>query len=73
MTAALLANGADIEVADRYGNTALWAALFRSDDGATIRLLLHAGADPDHFNHAGRSPRTLADTVTNIDLKQYFT
>jgi hypothetical protein len=30
------------------------------------------GADPDHTNNAGKSPRMLASTIANFDLSQFF-
>lgn len=42
----LLAAGAAVDTADRHGNTPLWRAVFcPQGEGATIRLLLEAGAD----------------------------
>lgn len=71
--AALLEAGASTEIPDRYGNTALWAAVFNSRGDATIvRLLRAAGADPDHVNAAGRTPRELAATIANYDTAFLF-
>jgi ankyrin repeat protein len=55
----LLAAGAAVDTADRHGNTPLWRAVFCSQgEGATIRLLLEAGADPDRDNgRRGTYPR----------------
>ncbi|MCX4429949.1 ankyrin repeat domain-containing protein [Streptomyces mirabilis] len=55
----LLAGGAAVDTADRHGNTPLWRAVFCSQgEGATIRLLLEAGADPDRDNgRRGTYPR----------------
>ncbi|WP_217505211.1 ankyrin repeat domain-containing protein [Streptomyces lunaelactis] len=66
---ALLAAGASVDVADRHGNTALSKAVFNSrGEGATIRVLLEAGADPDRGNVHGVSPRGLADKIANYDV-----
>jgi len=59
----LIRAGADVNAADRYGNGALWTACFNSHlavgpDGTLpiVAALLNAGANPNHINHAGRSP-----------------
>lgn len=60
----LLATGAAVDAADWHGNTPLWRAVFCSHgDGAAIRLLLEAGADPDRDNLHGVSPRALAGRI----------
>ncbi|KQR50775.1 hypothetical protein ASF88_16195 [Leifsonia sp. Leaf336] len=70
---ALLDAGADLEVENNWGNTALWGATVRSrGDGAIIEASLARGADPDHTNAAGNSPRMLAARVANYDLEQFF-
>jgi ankyrin repeat protein len=44
----LLDSGAEVEAKDQWGNTPLFRAVFNSKgDGATIKALLTAGADPD--------------------------
>jgi ankyrin repeat protein len=69
----LLAAGAMVDLPDRHGNTPLWAATFNSrGQGDMIQLLRDAGADPLHQNHSGRSPLTLARTIGNYDVEQYF-
>lgn len=71
---ALLNSGAALEVQNKWGNTALWAATFNArGNGALIEALLAAGADPDHKNAAGNSPRMLASRVANYNLEQFFT
>lgn len=65
----LLAAGASVDVADRHGNTALSKAVFNSrGEGAAIRVLLEAGADPDRENVHGVSLRGLADKIANSDV-----
>lgn len=65
----LLEAGANTEIADRYGNTPLWAAVFNARGDATIvRLLREAGADPDHVNEAGRTPRILTETIAGQEM-----
>jgi ankyrin repeat protein len=73
-TAALLRAGADTSLHDSYGNTALWRAVFSSkEDGSVIRLLREAGANPLAKNKHGISPTSLARTIANFDVAQYFT
>ena len=56
---------------DVYGNTALWRAAFESrGQGAMLKLLLAHGANPDQPNHSGMSPRQLAETIANFDVKR---
>jgi hypothetical protein len=63
----LLGGGADPNRTDPHGNGPLWAAVHqaclarRSEANlAVVRSLLASGADPDHKNHYGRSPRDVA-------------
>ena len=70
---ALLIAGADIEIKDSHGNTPLFRAVFNSQgSGEIITMLLEAGANPDSENNYGVSPRNLAETIANYDIKQYF-
>lgn len=56
-----------------YGNTALWRAVFSSnEDGSVIHLLREAGADPLAKNKQGVSPTSLARTIGSVALAQYF-
>ena len=70
----LIEAGADLNARNRFGNTALWVALFnvRETDGEVVRILLNAGADPDAQNNYGVSPRGLASKVANCDLMRFF-
>ncbi|MBC6613317.1 ankyrin repeat domain-containing protein [Hymenobacter sp. BT507] len=73
MAALLLEAGARVDVSDAYGNTALWRATFESrGQGAMLQLLLAHGANPDQPNNNGVSPRQLAETIANFDVKQFF-
>jgi ankyrin repeat protein len=73
VTEALLSAGAQTELKDSYGNTPLWRAVFSSeDDGTVIRLLLNAGANPNAVNLSGVTPLTLARSIANYDLAQFF-
>jgi uncharacterized protein len=67
----LIAKGALVDLKDGHGNTPLWRAVFNSRGrGDLIALLLKAGADPDVANAHGVSPRALAETMANFDVKQ---
>ncbi|MBB5931878.1 ankyrin repeat protein [Streptomyces echinatus] len=69
----LLAAGAAVDAVDRHGNTPLWRAVFCSQgEGATIRLLLEAAADPDRDNGHGVSPRVLAGRIANHDVAAHL-
>lgn len=71
--AELLRAGADASLRDSYGNTALFRAVFSSrGNGAVIRLLREAGADPHATNNHGVSPVSLARTIANYDVAQFF-
>jgi uncharacterized protein len=71
--AQLLRAGADLTLRDSYGNTALFRAVFSSrGSGAVIRLLREAGADPHATNQHGVSPASLARTIANYDVAQFF-
>lgn len=71
---ALLSAGAQVDARDRFGKTPLSVALFnvRNRDGEVIRVLLASGADPDLENNHGISPRRLAETVANYDLRRFL-
>jgi len=56
--------------ADQHGNSPLWRAVFayRGSSSAIIALKA-AGADLDLPNTSGVSPRSLAATIANYDVK----
>jgi uncharacterized protein len=69
----LLAAGAIVDIQDHFGNTPLFRAVFASrGDGSLIKLLLSAGANPNLHNRNGVSPESLARTIANYDVAQYF-
>lgn len=69
----LLSAGADPNALNLHGNGPLWAAVFGSQGrGEAIRLLIAHGADPDHQNAAGVSPRQLAETIANYDVARHL-
>jgi uncharacterized protein len=69
----LLKAGAAIDPPDAHGNTPLFRAVFNSrGNGEVIRLLRAAGADPLAKNAHGNSPLSLARTIANYDVRQFF-
>lgn len=70
---ALIAAGATIDAPDKHGNTPLHTAIFSSrGDGRVIQRLRAAGADPNHMNLHGVSPLSLARSIANFDVAQFF-
>ena len=69
----LLEAGANFELPDKYGNTALIRAVssFRGD-GRIIKLLLAKGADRNKKNNYGKSAVEWAKNVANYDIVKYF-
>ncbi|WFU79064.1 ankyrin repeat domain-containing protein [Bradyrhizobium sp. CIAT3101] len=73
VTRVLIAAGAIIDPRDTNGNTPLGKAIFSSrGDGAVIKLLRDAGADPYAENSSGVTPLMLARTIANYDVAQFF-
>jgi len=73
-TEALLAAGAQTELRDSFGNTALSTAVFESrGNGSVIQMLRCAGADPHAANSSGVTPLSLARTIANFNVRQFFT
>src|SRR5258708_4974822 len=69
----LLDAGAPVDAPDSHGNTALSRAVFESKgQGDLIRLLRARGADPRRPNSHGISPLSLARTIANYDVAQFF-
>ncbi len=72
-TAELLKAGASVSLTDSFGNCALSGAVFSSQgNGAVILLLREAGADPFAKNKHGVSPFSLAHSIANFDVAQFF-
>jgi len=64
MARVLVGKGADVNACDEDGNSVLLRAVASGrgrDDIA--RFLLESGADPDRANHAGTTPRALAERL----------
>lgn len=73
VTKALLAAGAKVELRDSYGNTVLWRAVMSSKGiGEVIQLLRQAGADPHAKNSAGTTPLSVARSIGNFNVAQFF-
>lgn len=69
----ILDAGSEVDIQDKYGNTPLWRAVFNSAGrGEIIQLLVAHGANPDFKNKSGVSPRELAGTIANYNVKQFF-
>jgi ankyrin repeat protein len=69
----LLRAGASHSLRDSFGNTALFRAVFSSrGDGSVISLLRQAGADVFAVNNHGVSPFSLAHTIGNYNVTQFF-
>jgi ankyrin repeat protein len=60
----LVGKGADVNARDEDGNSVLWRAVAsaRGRD-EIVRFLLASGARPDLANHAGETPRALAERL----------
>lgn len=73
MARLLIEAGADVKAEDAWGNTPLFRATFGSKGrGDMIRLLLSAGADRNRTNKSGVSPLSLANSMANRDIAQFF-
>lgn len=73
MANVLIESEADIEAVDIYGNTPLSKAVFHSRErGEIIKLLLKNGANKEHKNNYGVSPLSLAYTIANYNIRQFF-
>ena len=74
VTEVLLAGGAQTELKDSFGNTALSTAVSESrGNGSVIQLLRRAGADPHASNSSGVTPLSLARTIANYNVGHFFT
>jgi uncharacterized protein len=60
MVKQLLHRGANVNGTDDYGNTALIAATSNNVSAETVRVILSAGADPNHKNRLGESAFSIA-------------
>lgn len=73
VTEQLLSAGARVDARDNNGNTPLSGAVFNSrGDGLLIQLLRRADADCLAQNNYGVSPASLARSIANYDVAQFF-
>ena len=73
LTSILLKAGALHSSRDHNGNTPLSDAVFSYQGAAEcVSVLLSAGADPDMVNDYGVSPRALALSIGNYDVRKLF-
>jgi ankyrin repeat protein len=69
----LLDLGAAVDPRDKYGNTPLFKAVFEScGRGDMVRLLKANGADVNAVNLHGVTPKSLAYTIANFNVRQFF-
>lgn len=69
----LLDAGCPVDIEDKFGNTPLSTAVFESRGrGEMITLLLKRGADRYKENKAGVSPKGLAESIANYNVRQWF-
>ena len=61
--------GAEVNMKDKYGRTALWYASEEKDHIVVVRLLLKAGADPGIKDISGQSPLTVAKARGNYMIE----
>jgi ankyrin repeat protein len=71
----LLHFGADVNVPTANGNPVLFNVMMKPqlDQAFFIQRLLKYGADIHQKNDHGVSPADLSDSISNSDLKKYFT
>lgn len=72
--AKLLVNaGAKIDAEDSHGNTPLFRAVFESRGrGEMITFLRQHGAEVSRKNRHGMSPKDLAESIANYDVKKWL-
>jgi len=69
----LLQRGSLVDAQDANGNTPLWRAVFaHQGNEELISLLLENGASPDRANRDGVSPRSLAESVADPEVRHLF-
>ena len=69
----LLDAGADANAQDDWGNGTLFTAVYNSRGrGEVIKLLLANGADQNRANKSGISAHSLAGSISNYDIAQFF-
>jgi ankyrin repeat protein len=69
----ILEKGANVNIADKYGNGALWVALFNAaKDYSLVKKIVEKGGDPHHKNKVGKSPFHMAVTRKEDEIIEYF-
>jgi ankyrin repeat protein len=67
-----LEKGADPNLQDIHGNTALWTAIFEArlptDEQRVVKLLLQYGANADLINKHGKTAKIMYQTFHGIDI-----
>lgn len=64
MVAILVGKGANVNAVDEDGNSVLWRAITSARGHDEIaHFLLENGASPDQANHAGETPKALAERL----------
>lgn len=67
-----LQNGANVNAVDPKGNTALYYAVKRKHPDEVIKMLLKFGADMNHENKDGVSPKNLAEANRQRKILKLF-
>ncbi|MGE0060281.1 MAG: ankyrin repeat domain-containing protein, partial [Dehalococcoidia bacterium] len=67
-----LANGANVDFTDKDGRTALYHAIRKRFTPAQIEMLLKAGADPQHADNQGVTPRQVAERNRDHAIVKLF-
>jgi ankyrin repeat protein len=67
---AILQAGGDLGLADSYGNTPLWTAVFHArGDYRIVEIFMRYRPDPMKKNHAGRSPLDFSRQIKDSHLE----
>lgn len=69
----LVSRRATLDIPDMHGNTPLGNAVFNyRGTGDAVSTLLRLGADRNFRNHSGISPLSLANRISNYDVRKFF-
>ncbi|WP_071891202.1 ankyrin repeat domain-containing protein [Hymenobacter sp. PAMC 26628] len=72
-----LQKGADPNLQDIHGNTALWTTIlnakFSTEGHEIIALLLKFGSDPNKINNYGKTPKFIYETIRGADISMVDT
>ena len=65
----LVDKGANLELEDIHGNTPIWNTIFNSKgDTQIVDFYIAKGANLNHVNKHGKTPRQMAEIITGFDL-----